>query len=70
MNFQEIYNTSVLFGTQIFPNTKYNVFKSYLYGIQLCFFNASSDHHCFFFSKCEIIKYSVACYIIVIALFS
>ena len=78
MNFQKMYNTRVLFGTQQFPKTKYNVhvFKSYFYmygiksGFLLYVLNALSDHHLFFFSNCDIIKDSVACYVVVIALFS
>ena len=35
----------------------------------LCF-NGSFDHHRFFFPKCDIIKDSVACYVVGIALFS
>ena len=61
-------------GTQEFPNSKYNVLKQLLllYKIGVCplCFNALSDHHRFSFSKCDIIKDSVACYVVVIALFS
>ena len=75
MNFQEMHSTSMLFGTQAFPNTKYNVlFKMlllrYKIGFSLLCFNASFDHHCFFISKCDIIKYSVAYKVVGIALFS
>ena len=74
MNSQEIYNKSVLFGTQEFPKTKYNVFKKLLLWYKIGFspvcFNALSDHHLFFFSKCDIIKDYVACHVVVISLFS
>ena len=68
MNFQKMYNTRVLFGTK----TKYNVHVhvSYFYGFLLYVLNALSDHHLFFFSNCDIIKDSVACYVVAIALFS
>ena len=33
-------------------------------------FNALSDHFRFFFSKCDIIKHSVVCYVVAFALFS
>ena len=72
MNFQKMYNTRVLFGTK----TKYNVHVhvSYFYGMKSSFLlyvlNALSGHHLFFFSNCDIIKDSVACYVVAIALFS
>ena len=74
MNFQEMYSTSMLFGTQAFQNTKYNVlFKKLLLRYKICFsplcFNASFDHHRFFFSKCDIIKDSVVYNVVGIALF-
>ena len=75
MNFQEMYSTSMLFGTQAFPQTKYNVlFKKLLLRYKIGFsplcFNASFDHHRFFFSKCDIIKDSVAYNVVGTALFS
>ena len=75
MNVQEMYSTSMLFGTQAISYSKYNVlFKKLLlrYKIEfslLCF-NASFDRHRFFFSKCDIIKDSFAYNIVGIALFS
>ena len=74
MNFQEMYSTSMLFGTQAFPDARYNVlFKKlllrYKIGFSLCF-NASFDHYRFFFSKSDIIKDSVAYNVDDIALFS
>ena len=70
-----MYSTSMLFGTQAFPKTKYNVlFKKlilrYKIGFSPLCFNASFDHHRFFFSKCDIIKESVAYNVVGIALFS
>ena len=35
MNFQKMYNTNVLFGTQEFPKAKYNVFKKLLHCIMV-----------------------------------
>ena len=75
MNFQEMYSTSLLFGNQAFPKTKYNVlFKKLLLRYKIGFsplcFDASFYHHRFFFSKCDIIKDSVACNVVGIALFS
>ena len=75
MNFQEMYSTSMLFGAQAFPRTKYNVlFKKLLLRYKIVFllcFNASLDYHRFFFSKCDIhvIKDSVAYNLVGIALF-
>ena len=80
MNFQEMYSTSMLFGTQAFPKTKFDVlFKKLLLRYKIVFsplyFNASFDHHRLFFSKCDIglhvIKDSVAykCNVVGIALF-
>ena len=65
----------MLFGTQAFPKTKYNVlFKKlllrYKIGVSPLCFNESFDHNRFFFSKCDIIKYSVAYNAVGIALFS
>ena len=67
----------MLFGTQAFPKTKYNVlFKKLLLGIKSFFsllcFKGLFDHHRFFFSKCDIhvIKDSVAYNVVGIALFS
>ena len=65
MNFQEMYNTSVLFGTQEFPKTKYNVFKQLLLWYKigaslLCFYRDRV-----FFSKCGTVKESVACFVVV-----
>ena len=75
MNFQEMYSTSMLFGTQAFPKTKYNVlFKKLLLGYKIGFsplcFDASFCHHRLFFSKCDIIKDAVAYNVVGIALFS
>ena len=75
MNFQEMYSTSMFFGTQTFPNTRYSVlFKKLLLRYKIGFsplcFNASFDHHRFFFSKCDIIKDSVAYNVVGIALLS
>ena len=75
MNFQEMYSKSMLFGTQAFQNTRYNVlFKKLLLRYKIGFsplcFNAAFDHHRFFFSKCDIIKDSVAYNVVGIALFS
>ena len=75
MNFQEIYSTSMLFGTQAFPKTKYKVlFKKLLLRYKIGFsplcFDASFDHHRFFFGKCDIIKDSVAYNVVGIVLFS
>ena len=75
MNFQEIYSISMLFGTQAFPKTKYNVlFKMLLLRNKIGFsplcFDASFYHHRLFFSKCDIIKDSVAYNVVGIALFS
>ena len=49
MNFQEMYSTSMLFGTQAFPNARYNVlFKKLLLRYKIRFsplcFNESFDH--------------------------
>ena len=70
-----MYSTSMLFGTQAFPNTRYNVlFKKlllrYKTGFSPLCFNASFDHHRFFFRKCDIIKDSVAYNVVGIVLFS
>ena len=67
-------STSMLFGTQAFRNTRYNVLFTklllrYKIGSSL-YFNASFDHIVFFFSKCDIIKDSVAYNVVGIALFS
>ena len=73
MNFQEMYSTSMLFGTQKFPKTKYNVlFKKYKIGFSPLCFDASFDYHRLFFSKCDIhvIKDSVAYNVVGIPLFS
>ena len=66
----------MLFGTQAFPKTKYNVlFKKLLLRYKIVFsplcFTAPFDHHRFFFSKCDIhvIKDSVAYNVVGIALF-
>ena len=74
MNFQEMYSKSMLFGTQAFPDTRYKVLFTklllrYKIGFSLCF-NASFDYLRFFFSKCDIIKDSVAYNVVGIALFS
>ena len=75
MNFQEMYSTSMLFGTQVFQKTKYNVlFIKLLLRYKIVFalcFNASFDHHRFFFSKCDIhvIKDPVAYNVVGLALF-
>ena len=76
MNFQEMYSTNMLFGTQAFPKTKYNVlFKKLLLRYKIVFsplcFNASFDHHRFFFSKYDkhVIKDPVAYNVVGIALF-
>ena len=75
MNFQEMYSTSMLFGTLAFPDTGYNVlFKKLLLRYKIGFtplcFNAPFDHHRFFFNKCDIIKDSVAYNVVGKALFS
>ena len=72
MNFQDMYSTSMLFGTQAFPKTKYSVlFKKLLLRYRTLCFNASFDHHGIFFSKCDIhvIKDSVVYNAVGIALF-
>ena len=66
-----MYSTSMLFGTQAFPNARYNVlFKKLLlmYKIGFCplCFNASFDHIVF----SSVIKDSVAYNVFGIALFS
>ena len=73
IDFQEMYSTRMLFGTQAFPNTRYNVlFKKLLLRYKIGFsplcFNASFDHHRFSFSKCDIIKDSFAYNVVGIAL--
>ena len=75
MNFQEMVSKSMLFGTQAFQDTRYNVlFKKlllrYKIGVSPLCFNAAFDHHRFFFSKCDIIQDSVAYNVVGIALFS
>ena len=74
MNFQEMYNTSVLFGAQELPKTNITCSKSYFYGIKSFFLLYVLTPYpitiVFFFIKCDIIKDSFACYVAVIALFS
>ena len=65
MNFQEMYNTSVLFRTQEFPKTNITCSKSYFYGIKSVFLLYVLTPYpitivVFFFSKCDIIKDSFA----------
>ena len=72
MNFWEMYSTSMLFDTQAFPNTRYNVlFKKlllrYKIGVSPLCFNASFDHIVF---PCDIIKIMSHNNVVGIALFS
>ena len=64
MNFQEMYNTSVLFRTQEFPKTNITCSKSYFYGIKSFFLLYVLTPYpitiVFFFSKYDIIKDSLA----------
>ena len=75
MNFQEMYSTSMLFGTQAFPNTRYNVlFKKLLLRCKIGVFSSMVlrviRSNLFFFSKCDINKDSVAYNVVGIVLFS